>query len=109
MKSKEINLRPEDRRDRWEVFSDTKPYQSMSESQRMIFDHAEENGMRGAKRYTKADIDKWQEKRASMAEEEIAEMEAKAERKGDKMGKGFLVVVGAIIILSVIACIWIAG
>ncbi len=109
MDPRETNLRPEERHERWEVYSDTKPYQNMSSSQREVFNYMEENGIRGAKRYTKEDIAKWQAKRANMTEEEIAEMEANLERKGDKMGKGFLVVVGAIVILAVIACIWIAG
>lgn len=62
MKVKEANLRPEDRHERWDVYSDTKPYQNMTENQRMVFDHAEENGIRGAKRYTKADIARWKDK-----------------------------------------------
>lgn len=69
MKVKEANLRPEDREARWDVYSDTKPYQNMTENQRMIFDHAEENGIRGVKRYTKADIARWKENRANMTEE----------------------------------------
>ena len=109
MKVKEANLRPEDRHERWDVYSDTKPYQNMTENQRMVFDHAEENGIRGAKRYTKADIARWKEKRANMAEEEIAAMEAEFEQKGNKMGKGFLIAVGVIVVFAVIACIWIAG
>ena len=103
------NLKTKNRSDKWEVFSDTNPYQNMTKSQQMVFDHAEENGMRGSIRYTKYDIAKWEAKRADMTEAEIAEMEAKAERKGAKAGKGFLIVVGVIFVLAVIGCIWIAG
>jgi hypothetical protein len=36
-------------------------------------------------------------------------MEAEFEQKGNKMGKGFLIAVGVIVVFAVIACIWIAG
>lgn len=105
MEREETNLRPKAKSDKWDIFSDTNPYQNMTESQRMVFDHAEENGMRGAKRYTKEDIAKWQEKRANMTEEEIAAMEAEIERKGTKMGKGFLIGVAVLFVLAIIGCI----
>ena len=73
------HLNPKDCRDKWDVYSDTEPYQNMTESQRIIFDHAEENGMRGSKRYTRDDIAKWKEKRAKMTPEELEEMKQKDE------------------------------
>ena len=103
------HLNPKDCREKWDVYSDTKPYQNMTEGQRMVFDHAEENGMRGAKRYTRDDIAKWKEKRASMTPEELAAYDEALEKKGAKAGKGFLIVVGIIFVLAVIGCIWLAG
>ena len=102
-------MKPEDSRDRWEVFSNTKPYQSMTESQRMIFDHAEENGMRGAKRYTRDDIAKWKEKRANMTAEELAEMEMKLEEKGRKGGIALIIGIAIFFSIGVIGCMMAAG
>ena len=102
-------LKPEDRRDRWHVFSNTKPYQNMTKSQRTVFDHAEENGMRGSIRYTKHDIAKWKAKRANMSEEEVLEMEANESRKGAIAGAGFLAVVAVMLIVCVVICIELAA
>ena len=84
---------------------DRGPYQNMSDSQKAFFDYTEEAGMYGGKRKAKAEAEAWRQKRANMTEEEIAAMEAEAEVKGTKMGKGFLIGVAVLFVLAIIGCV----
>ena len=102
MKNKSGYMRPEE-------YKETQPYQNMDESQRAVFDYIEDNAVCGSKRYTRDNLARWKEKRASMTPEELAAYDEALEKKGAKAGKGFLIVVGIIFVLAVIGCIWLAG
>lgn len=99
------HLNPKDCREEWDVFSDTKPYQNMTKRQREIFDHGEVNGIRGAKRYTKEDISRWQEKRTNMTPEELEAYLAKEDRKSKAAGAGALIVIGVMLIICIVVCV----
>ena len=109
MEPKDRLVNPEDRRETWQSYKNTNGYQKMTKSQRMVLDHAEENGRCGSLRYSKADMKRWEAKRADMTEAEILEMEAKASKKGTIAGIGFLAIVAVAMIACVMTCMELAG
>ena len=100
------HLNPRDCREEHGVYSNSPAYQNLSDSQKMIFDYAEENGIRGSKRRSAEEIARWKEKRAKMTPEELEEMKQKDEL--DKWtGKWMLIGFG--IFLAVVCTILIVG
>ena len=99
-------LNPKDCREEHGVYSNTTPYQNMTESQRMIFDHAEANGRCGAKRRSDEEVAKWKEKRAKMTKAELEEMEQQ-----DELNKktGTLMLIGLGVALAVFCTLLIIG
>lgn len=100
------HLNPKDCREEHGVYSNTKPYQKMTESQRMIFDHAEANGRCGAKRRSDEEVAKWKDKRAKMTKAELEEMELQDELN-KKTGTWMLIGLG--IALAIFCTMLIVG
>lgn len=99
-----LNLK--DCREEHGVYSNTRPYQQMSENQRMIFDHAEESGRCGSKRRSDEEVAKWKEKRANMTKEELEEM-----KQQDELDKktGTWMLIGLGVVLAVLCTLLIIG
>lgn len=99
-------LNPKDCREEHGVYSNTKPYQNMTESQRMIFDHAEASGRCGAKRRSNEEVAKWKDKRAKMTKAELEEMEQQ-----DELNKrtGTWMLIGLGIALAIFCTMLIVG
>ena len=80
---------------KYNEYQDTKPYQKMSKSQKELFDHIGNTGFyRGC---ASREMEAWQAKRANMTPEELAAMEAKAERDR-KRGTWWLIGLGVIVL-----------
>lgn len=100
------HLNPKDCREERGVYSNTPAYQKLSNSQKMIFDHAEENGMWGAKRRSDEEVAKWKDKRANMTQAEQEEM-----KQQDELNKktGTLMLIGLGVALAVFCTLLIIG
>ena len=59
-------------------YKDTKPYQNMTDGQRVVLDNADNNGIYGGIRSAKA----WKEKRAQLTPEELEEI-----KQNDKLNE----------------------